>query len=636
MFKKKQLARKQQLYVRIFGSVMSVHTKSKAPATWDANLLGCCVRSVGRRSMTLALASGLSVHISIEKSSSSRDEWIRAVQLASSRSLQSTYDLGDKVGDGASAIVRKAVHKQSKNCVAVKTIAKRQFDATMARELDREVLASTKIQIPGMIRTHEVFNTQDKVHLIMDLMVGGTLKDRVQAVGGRVPEAVVCPIIYDTLYTLAHLHRIGVVHRDVKLENVLCQTATLPTPKTLLCDFGYVNFAVPGAEVMRSLVGTPVYVAPEIVNGRAYGAAVDVYAVGVMAYRMISGEYPFDGREDDEKTMELIRQGRLEFNSARWANVSQTCRRFVTALLQPDSRKRLTAAAALEHDWFHQCGVVAAQNRSFDIENNAKPKTKSPASVISAASPDDVGTRASELEATFASANQAGDGRYTRTGVGAQGGVNGVRFRRRSIRSYSAKEKFRVLTCMIIFKTRLELNAGLRKQLKASPVKIDPALHPAQHMPIIMPGSNGPTPKPASRTVSSPVVDDVTMSDASQAMMVERAASHPGDVSSSNTESIPSIQTPDRSNLDRQPSRSRENARKQTRQGLEPGALSRAISMRSSRVAEDSNLGLPRFRSFRVSAHSPKSRASRSARSAVGSPEKPSQIRSSNMNEAAA
>lgn len=360
MLKRKLLGRRQRVYVRIHGGVLSVYGNPKAAVSWDVNLLGCTVRAVRRTSVVIDLASGPAVWLAFCQPSgggsgaADPETWAAAVRKGATRRLEDTYDLGEMIGEGAYASVRRGRTKESGGPVAVKTIVKRQFDVTMARELDREVLAVASLRIPGVVRTHEVFNTQDKVHLIMDLMPGGTLKERVNEVGGRVTEGVAMPIARATCKALADLHSLGVVHRDVKMENVLCETTSLPTTRTVLCDFGYVNFHEPGAATMRSLVGTPVYVAPEIAERRAYGSAVDVWALGILLYRMVGGRYPYDGGEDNEATMELISKGGLSFAEPEWAQVSPALISLIRGLLQPDPTRRLSAEAALHHRWFSE------------------------------------------------------------------------------------------------------------------------------------------------------------------------------------------------------------------------------------------------------------------------------------------
>jgi calcium/calmodulin-dependent protein kinase I len=479
LVKKKQLARKTRLYIRVHGGVLSAAVNPKASISWDVNLIGSKIQSSGKRNLTIALKSGVFLYITLAATSSGLEQWLDTLHTSSSRRLEDCFEVGEKVGDGAYATVRKGREKASGDMVAIKTIVKRQFDATMARELDRELLATTSLQTPGIIRTRAVYNTQDKVHLVMDLMAGGTLKERVQANGGLVSESIAAPIVEETLRTLAHLHRVGVVHRDVKLENILCDTPSLPSKRTLLCDFGYVNFLQPGAETLRSLVGTPVYVAPEIIARADYGAGVDIFAVGVMLFRMVSGSYPFDGGDDDEKTMQLIAGGNLQFPGNKWRTVSTPCRLLVRGLLQRSPRLRLSAEGALHHDWFvQQLPAVAKVTPRKPQPSCPMPGTVKPVKVF-AHVPSNV--QNVENIKTITERRDAKVSEMYRSNMVDKPGNRGLAICTKP----RNMTQLRVVVCMIIFKTRLELSAGLRRPLpKSKP--LDPTAHPVQYAPLTM------------------------------------------------------------------------------------------------------------------------------------------------------
>lgn len=350
--KRSKFARKSLLYARVHGGVLSVQTTAKSCVQWDACLLRCTVSSSRAKSFNIHLASGSWIYVTLREQVSRAAQWCRVIEMASGRTLEAEYTLGEKIGEGSFASVHQALRNRTGGAVAVKTIVKRQFDIQMTRELDREVLACASLQVPGIVSTFAVFHTQQKVHIVMELMRGGTLKERVQSAGGSVTEMILGPILFQTLSTLATLHRVGVAHRDVKLENILCETPKLPTNRTALCDLGYVNFLDPGEETMRSLVGTPVYVAPEIAERKPYGVGVDIWAAGVMAFRMISGVYPYDCGDDDEATMAAIVKGNLKFPSDQWRSVSPECISLIRGLMQPKTNLRLSAVGALQHRFF--------------------------------------------------------------------------------------------------------------------------------------------------------------------------------------------------------------------------------------------------------------------------------------------
>lgn len=356
-------------------------------------------------------------------------DWVEALQIAATRDFHARYRLQDKIGEGAFATVHRARCKITGQLVAVKCVRRSEFDHITARELQREMFAVKHLHHPNVVRGREVFNSLRDVHMVMDFMRGGTLKDVVQFLGGRVTETFAKHIMRQVLSACDFLHRHGYVHRDVKLENVLCENKVMDkgsfqmsrshpqrrkeirrvylneiedhndddddddedneegtvqrttsgryqqsidkmklrrkghddddiafVMKTMgrvrLADFGYVNFLTDFRHpCLSSLLGTPVYIAPEIIRKAKYGTPVDIYAVGVMLYRMLSGHYPYDGRDDDDKTLHLAVEAELAFPDPAWRRTSRKCRSFVRALLQPFPERRLTARTALLHPW---------------------------------------------------------------------------------------------------------------------------------------------------------------------------------------------------------------------------------------------------------------------------------------------
>lgn len=350
--RRKFLGQRRKQFVKLNGSAMTVHATPKSPIDYDLTVLGASViPSLFRRMITIQTSSGLKYHFHLE-SWEACTKWTDWVQSASAKSFEKDYELGEKIGEGSFATVYKGRRRSDGTTVAIKKIVKRQFDMTTARELEREIYAMKNIRHESVVPTYDVYNGQKEVHLVLEYMKGGSLKQYSQRNGGQFREEVAIRIVRQILSALAYLHANGYAHRDIKLENVLCDSSDVLTTKVSLADFGYVNFVDDiGDKCMQSLIGTPVYVAPEIVSRKPYGAAVDLYAVGVMVYRMLSGEYPYDGGSDDDETMALATEACLQFNHPIWKTLSQNAKSFVRGLLQTNPEKRLTARGALCHSW---------------------------------------------------------------------------------------------------------------------------------------------------------------------------------------------------------------------------------------------------------------------------------------------
>lgn len=349
--KRKTVERKRRRYLKISGSVMTCQKKKKTSIEWDASLLACRVRASPKRgSLMISFVNGTKAYITVDPKQNCK-AWVECIKVGSSHKFEDLYEIHEKIGEGGFAKVHCGKDKTTGEKVAIKVIKKNIYDMQAMSELEREMQIMKSLDHPRIIKTHDVFHVQDRAYIVMELMHGGTLKDRIQSVGGTIPELQARDIIREVLEACVYLHANDVVHRDIKLENVLCKGNQMPQQDTKLADFGYVNFLHhSGRDSLRSLVGTPLYVATEIIERRPYGAAVDIYACGVMVYRMLAGVYPYNA-ENDEKTMQLALEGRLTFPHNPWSSISPECISFLKSLLNRNPRRRLTAAAALVHPW---------------------------------------------------------------------------------------------------------------------------------------------------------------------------------------------------------------------------------------------------------------------------------------------
>ena len=156
-------------------------------------------------------------------------------------------------------------------------------------------------------------------------------------------------VLQQILAAMQYLHSCGIVHRDIKPENLLYKTKSADSP-IMLADFGLAKVLANGQE-MHTMCGTPGYVAPEILGGKAgYTSAVDIWSIGVVAYILLCGFPPFY----DESTPALVQQilaGKYDFPSPFWDQVSENAKSFVRFLLNTDPASRPTAEQALAHPW---------------------------------------------------------------------------------------------------------------------------------------------------------------------------------------------------------------------------------------------------------------------------------------------
>ena len=165
---------------------------------------------------------------------------------------------------------------------------------------------------------------------------------------GFIEEKKVTKIIFKVLLAIVHCHNRGVTHRDLKPENILFESEEKDAEIKLI-DFG-LSRKYDKEQKMHSILGTPYYVAPEVLKGE-YDEKCDIWSIGAMTYLMLCGEPPFNGNSNNEIFKKIVKES-IKFNSYMWKNISKNAKDFVKLCLNKNSNKRPSASEALEHPWF--------------------------------------------------------------------------------------------------------------------------------------------------------------------------------------------------------------------------------------------------------------------------------------------
>lgn len=260
------------------------------------------------------------------------------------------YEVGETVGVGGFAVVKRGRDKKTGQDVAIKVVDKSRYSKG-DNSLQREIQVLCKVQHPNCIKLFAVYITPRKVYLITELVTGGELLDRVTA-KGNYTEKDAADLITQLLEGVSYLHSQGIVHRDLKLENMLMTDHTDKSP-IKIADFGLSKFFQQGT-VLSTMCGSPQYVAPEILGisdgNQAYSPAVDMWSVGVILFILLSGYSPFDD-ENDAVLFEKIKSGNYDADDPIWDHVSNSAKDLVARLLIVDASQRLSAKQALQHPW---------------------------------------------------------------------------------------------------------------------------------------------------------------------------------------------------------------------------------------------------------------------------------------------
>jgi calcium-dependent protein kinase len=271
-----------------------------------------------------------------------------------------------EIGHGHYGVVRKCMDRETKAWYAIKSIRKSKVGKVDV--LRREVALLKECDHPNIIKLIEVHEDQKYLHLITELCTGGELFDRIiektQSDEGHFSERDAAGLVRCILDAISYCHDKAIVHRDLKPENFLFSSKDEKAAVIKIIDFGLSRHDHDVKQgIMNTKVGTPYYVAPEVLN-REYTKSCDIWSIGVITYILLCGYPPFYG-DTDNQIFEAVRTAKFDFPSPDWDGISDSAKEFICSLLQRTPSKRLTAAQALEHSWIKEM-TPQSNGKMFD------------------------------------------------------------------------------------------------------------------------------------------------------------------------------------------------------------------------------------------------------------------------------
>eukprot|EP00935_MAST-01C_sp_MAST-1C-sp1_P001310 g1310.t1 len=255
------------------------------------------------------------------------------------------YKLTKTLGTGSFATVKLAKRKADGKVFAMKCIKKEALEQEDQAALESEVAILQRLDHPSIIKLEEVFDTPKTFYMVLELMSGGEIFDRIVE-KEHYTEMEAATVTAKVAGALAYCHSQGVIHRDLKPENLLLSNPDSDTD-VRIGDFGLAKM-LKGDVMMQTACGTPGYVAPEILEGKAYDSKVDSWSMGVIAYILLCGFPPFYD-ENNAELFATIKRGEYDFPSPYWDDVSDIAKDFVNKLLVVDPAGRMSCEQMLTH-----------------------------------------------------------------------------------------------------------------------------------------------------------------------------------------------------------------------------------------------------------------------------------------------
>lgn len=230
-----------------------------------------------------------------------------------------------------------------------------------------EVMIMKNLQHPCVIKMHDIVDNADSVFIMLELMKGGDLLTRIVS-KKKLTEKVSKLFFIQMCYAVKYLHDKHITHRDLKPDNVLLQS---DNEETLIkvSDFGLSKF-VQNDSVMRTLCGTPLYVAPEVLltGGRgSYTKKVDIWSLGVVLFTCLSGTLPFSDEYGSPAT-DQIKKGKFAFRSSVWRTVSSAAKKLILKMLTVNPHNRLSIDEVLSNQWLQDKDIIQKAEKLMKIQ----------------------------------------------------------------------------------------------------------------------------------------------------------------------------------------------------------------------------------------------------------------------------
>ncbi|XP_075289093.1 hormonally up-regulated neu tumor-associated kinase isoform X2 [Opisthocomus hoazin] len=262
-----------------------------------------------------------------------------------------SYLIGRKLGEGSFAKVREGLHVLTGEKVAVKVIDKKRAkkDTYVTKNLRREGQIQQMIRHPNIAQLLDILETENSYYLVMELCPGGNLMHKIYE-KKRLEEHEARKYIRQLMLAVEHLHRAGVVHRDLKIENLLLDEDN----NIKLIDFGLSNCAgiLGYSDPFSTQCGSPAYAAPELLARKKYGPKIDVWSIGVNMYAMLTGTLPFTVEPFSLRALyqKMVDKEMNPFPT----QLSTAAINFLRSLLEPDPAKRPNIQQALANRWLNE------------------------------------------------------------------------------------------------------------------------------------------------------------------------------------------------------------------------------------------------------------------------------------------
>ncbi|CAD8062104.1 unnamed protein product [Paramecium sonneborni] len=268
------------------------------------------------------------------------------------------YEILKKLGQGGFGQVYQVRHLKTNLIRAVKIISRSSVESETLLLQETEILKN--LDHPNIVKILEIFKDNQHLYLITECLDGGELIDRVKKITNY-SEEIAKIYMKQILSAMIYCHERKIVHRDLKPENILFDTLDINSNLRVI-DFGASEKMM--SKKLTTKIGTPYFLAPEILKSNGYDEKVDVWSCGVILYILLIGKAPFRGKNQFE-TLQLVQQAKIDFNAQIWKNISPDAVELIKLMIEKDPKKRISMKDAINHEWIQNQSVITI---TFDEE----------------------------------------------------------------------------------------------------------------------------------------------------------------------------------------------------------------------------------------------------------------------------
>ncbi|XP_074070774.1 myosin light chain kinase, smooth muscle isoform X2 [Macrotis lagotis] len=269
----------------------------------------------------------------------------RTVAINTEQKVADFYDIEERLGSGKFGQVFRLVEKKTGKIWAGKFF--KAYSAKDKENIRQEIDIMNCLHHPKLVQCVDAFEEKANIVMVLEIVSGGELFERIIDEDFELTERECIKYMKQISEGVEFIHKQGIVHLDLKPENIMCVNKTGTRIK--LIDFGLAR-KLENAGSLKVLFGTPEFVAPEVINYEPIGYATDMWSIGVICYILVSGLSPFMGDNDNE-TLANVTSATWDFDDEAFDEISDDAKDFISNLLKKDMKNRLNCTQCLQHPW---------------------------------------------------------------------------------------------------------------------------------------------------------------------------------------------------------------------------------------------------------------------------------------------